>query len=258
MFCLLILAAPPTLIHPKALFVISPLLRSVARQNNLRITGRNPPSLKKKSKKSEKRVVNDEGKSKISLEYALYIATDEEITTTQGSHKRKPPPNARKLKYDHIVSTPGKIFLFWNLSDNNLTAFKEAAFGAIRELNSDVFAKRAEEQDAAKLVTWYASIPHGCAFKSGNRATIDTDDQFTKFLEEAAEPDGYKFIVSINEVNPKTVAQREAAIEKLVVSKGKKKKSAVDVDKWQPSAGATHSSNIIDLIALIKSKHPPN
>ncbi|WAR54144.1 hypothetical protein PtB15_3B656 [Puccinia triticina] len=217
-----------------------------------------PTKPKKKSKKSEKRVVNDEGESKISLEYALYIATDEEITTTRGSHKRKPPPNARKLKYDHIVSTPGKIFLFWNLSDDNLTAFKQAAFGAIRELNSDVFAERAEEQDAAKLVTWYASIPHGSAFKAGNRATIDTDDQFTEFLEEAAEPDGYKFIVSINEVNPKTVAQREAAIEKLEVSKGKKKKSAVDVDEWQPLAGATHSANVIDLIALIKSKHPPN
>ncbi|WAR60486.1 hypothetical protein PtB15_9B425 [Puccinia triticina] len=113
-------------------------------------------------------------------------------------------------------------------------------------------------QDAARRLSWNANVPYSTSFQTTNRAKINTEDLFTQFLKESADPKAYKFNICINKVNPKTVAQKEAAKEKLEATQGNKKiQAGADADDWEPLAGASHLSNMFDTIAMIKSKHPP-
>ncbi|KNF05319.1 hypothetical protein PSTG_01533 [Puccinia striiformis f. sp. tritici PST-78] len=157
-----------------------------------------------------------------------------------------------KEAYKKIPSKAGKNNITWDTNDNSLAAFKHAVIAGIQRDNVGVFADHVALYDEMKQVTWHASIPHGGNFSAKNKANINTQDHFSKFLVKCDLAE-----------DPKSVARQVAAvIAGLEKSQAKKSKYILADDikpkeDWAPSAGALSQANVMKIAATLGETHPP-
>ncbi|KAI9613849.1 hypothetical protein H4Q26_009699 [Puccinia striiformis f. sp. tritici PST-130] len=163
-------------------------------------------STRKKGRNQVRMELNERGEAKINLDYGLHVEATQQ-KSTRGSHKEKPPRNATNTKTDPFNSEELDLFFFWDRKNNDLSAFKRAAFDAIRQQDNKSFASHAEKQEAAgnKLLLW-ATIPHSASFKASDKAKIINEGDFTQFLAQSLDPGTHQCHVSVKEIKPQKLA----------------------------------------------------
>ncbi|POW01976.1 hypothetical protein PSTT_12125 [Puccinia striiformis] len=215
-------------------------------------------STRKKGRNQVRMELNERGEAKINLDYGLHVEATQQ-KSTRGSHKEKPPRNATNTKTDPFNSEELDLFFFWDRKNNDLSAFKRAAFDAIRQQDNKSFASHAEKQEAAgnKLLLW-ATIPHSASFKASDKAKIINEGDFTRFLAQSLDPGTHQCHVSVKEIKPQKLALKEAAISKLDSSHGKRNRSdGEESDTWEASFGAVQSTDIMNAMTMILATHKP-
>ncbi|KNF05709.1 hypothetical protein PSTG_01112 [Puccinia striiformis f. sp. tritici PST-78] len=215
-------------------------------------------STRKKGRNQVRMELNERGEAKINLDYGLHVEATQQ-KSTRGSHKEKPPRNATNTKTDPFNSEELDLFFFWDRKNNDLSAFKRAAFDAIRQQDNKSFASHAEKQEAAgnKLLLW-ATIPHSASFKASDKAKIINEGDFTRFLAQSLDPGTHQCHVSVKEIKPQKLALKAAAISKLDSSHGKRNRSdGEESDTWEASFGAVQSTDIMNAMTMILATHKP-
>ncbi|OAV93272.1 hypothetical protein PTTG_11764 [Puccinia triticina 1-1 BBBD Race 1] len=157
---------------------------------------------------------------KVSLEYRFNVpAENEKSSSSPGSNKRKSGTEPEQ-NFRQFGSNPGKLYILWDLEQQSLSAFKQAAIDAIGRMDGKALAVHAREQDSEGTISWHGSVMDG---SSGPEmwTVFDNQDRFLLFLSHCKKASaGLKITVCLVQTDTKLPSQKSKVLKRSSLEDG--------------------------------------